>query len=73
MNCSNRMMRIIEVGDIAWQGRTEPVFCRAENGEDLDLQARVLAFDWWIANSDRVFIEGAATRIFFGGKNTRNW
>lgn len=140
MTCSNRMMRIIEVGDIAWQGRTEPVFCRAESGEeyvvkgsfagrkaliaewvanslgtviglpipkfdlltldpamfdygakpeslerlgrgvlfgsrrvpnvveirhsdlsriDLDLQARVLAFDWWIANSDRVFIEGA--------------
>ncbi len=26
---------------------------------DVSLQARVLAFDWWIANSDRVFIEGA--------------
>ena len=26
---------------------------------DLNLRARVLAFDWWIANSDRVFIEGA--------------
>jgi len=134
------MTRIIEIGDVAWQGRTEPVFCRAEDGHeyvvkgnfagrkaliaewvasslgkqlglpipeiaflkidslmfdygakseslerlgrgvlfgsrrganvveirhtdlsriDLNLQARVLAFDWWIANSDRVFIEGA--------------
>jgi hypothetical protein len=133
------MIRIIEIGDIAWQGRTEPVFCRAEDGHeyvvkgnfagrkaliaewvanrlgkllslpipdfqqlqldpqlveysaktrelerlgrgvlfgsrrepnlveirhsdlprvDLNLRARVLAFDWWIANSDRVFIEG---------------
>jgi len=133
------MIRIIEIGDIAWQGRTEPVMCRAEDGHeyvvkgnfagrkaliaewvanrlgrllglpipeieqlqldpqllkysvktaeverlgggvlfgsrrepnlveirqsdlprvDLDLQARVLAFDWWIANSDRVFIDG---------------
>jgi HipA-like kinase len=26
---------------------------------DLELQARVLAFDWWIANSDRLFVEGA--------------
>ena len=26
---------------------------------DWNLKARVLAFDWWIANSDRVFIEGA--------------
>ncbi len=134
------MIRIIEIGDIAWQGRTEPVFCRAEDGHeyvvkgsfagrkaliaewvanrlgkllhlpipdfkqlrldpqlleysvkttemkrlgrgvlfgsrrephlveirqadlprvDLHLRARVLAFDWWVANSDRVFIEGA--------------
>ena len=134
------MIRIVEIGDIAWQGRTEPVICRAENGHeyvvkgnfagrkaliaewvanrlgkllhlpipdfeqmqldpqlleysaktleverlgrgvlfgsqreanlveirqtdlpriDLNLRARVLAFDWWIANSDRVFIEGA--------------
>lgn len=134
------MIRIIEIGDIAWQGRTEPVFCRAEDGHeyvvkgsfagrkaliaewvanrlgkllhlpipnfeqlrldpqlleysvktaelerlgrgvlfgsrrepnlveirqadlprvDLHLQARVLAFDRWIANSDRVFVDGA--------------
>ncbi len=26
---------------------------------DLHLQARLLAFDWWVANSDRVFIDGA--------------
>jgi hypothetical protein len=134
------MLTIIEIGDIAWQGRTEPVFCRGDDGNDyivkgtfagrkaliaewvanslgreiglpipefallkvdpamfdygakpesldrlgrgilfgsrrvanvveirhtdlsridLNLQARVLAFDWWIANSDRVFIDGA--------------
>jgi hypothetical protein len=134
------MIRIVEIGDIAWQGKTEPVICRAEDGHeyvvkgnfagrkaliaewvanrlgrilhlpipefeqmkldpqlaefsakteeigrlgrgvlfgsrrevnlveirhadlprvDLNLRARVLAFDWWIANSDRVFIEGA--------------
>ncbi len=134
------MIRILEVGEIAWQGKTEPVFCRAEDGHeyvvkgnfagrkaliaewvanrlgkllglpipdfaqlqldpllleysvksleighlgrgilfgsrrelnlvelrhadlpriDLNLKARVLAFDWWVANSDRVFIEGA--------------
>jgi hypothetical protein len=133
------MLRITEIGDIAWQGKTEPVICRAEDGHeyvvkgsfagrkaliaewvasrlgrtlnlpipeveqlklepklaefsvktneverlgrgvlfgsrrevnlveirhsdlprvDLNLRARVLAFDWWIANSDRVFIEG---------------
>ena len=134
------MLRLIEIGDIAWQGKTQPVFCRAEDSHeyvvkgkfagrkaliaewvsnrlgrlfglpipefeqlfldpqlleysarrseveilgrgvlfgsrrelnlveirqvdlplvDLDLRARVLAFDWLIANSDRVFIEGA--------------
>jgi hypothetical protein len=134
------MIRIVEIGDIAWQGKTEPVFCRAEDGNeyvvkgnfagrraliaewvanrlgrlfnlpipdfaqlqldpalleygaktmeierlgkgilfgsrrepnlveirqadlpriDGQLKARVLAFDWWIANSDRVFIDGA--------------
>jgi hypothetical protein len=134
------MLQICEIGEIAWQGKTEPVFCHAEDGHeyvvkgnfagrraliaewvanrlgkllglpipdfvqmrldpqlldysvkakeverlgrgvlfgsrresnlveirqadvarvDLELQARVLAFDWWIANSDRVFIEGA--------------
>jgi hypothetical protein len=134
------MLKITEIGDIAWQGKTEPVICRAEDGHeyvvkgrfagrsaliaewvanrlgrilnlpipefqqmqldpllaefsvktnevehlgrgvlfgsrrevnlveirhtdlprvDLNLRARVLAFDWWIANSDRVFIEGA--------------
>ena len=134
------MVRIVEIGDIAWQGKTEPVICRAADGHeyvvkgnfagrkaliaewvanrlgrilnlpipefeqlkldpqlaelsaktdeiarlgsgvlfgsrrepnlveirhadlprvDLNLRARVLAFDWWIANSDRVFIEGA--------------
>lgn len=134
------MIRIVEIGDIAWQGKTEPVFCRAEDDHeyvvkghfagrraliaewvanrlgrlldlpipdfeqlqldpqlleystktqeierlgggilfgscrepnlveiryadlpriDSTLKARVLAFDWWIANSDRVFIEGA--------------
>ena len=133
------MIRIVEIGEIAWQGKTEPVFCRAEDGHEyvvkgnfagrraliaewvgsrlgrllnlpipdfaqlqldpllLDysakameierlgkgvlfgsrreanlveirqadlplidgrLKARVLAFDWWIANSDRVFIDG---------------
>lgn len=133
------MIRITEIGDIAWQGKTEPVICRAEDGReyvvkgnfagrkaliaewvanrlgkllglpipdfeqlqldpllldysaktqeverlgagvlfgscretnlveirqtdlprlDLNLKARVLAFDWWIANSDRIFIEG---------------
>lgn len=133
------MIRIVEIGDIAWQGRTEPVICRAGDGHeyvvkgnfagrkaliaewvanrlgkllglpipdfqqlrldpqlleysiktaeverlgpgvlfgsrrepnlveirqadlprvDLKLMARVLAFDLWIANSDRVFIEG---------------
>ena len=26
---------------------------------DMHLKARVLAFDWWIANSDRVFMDGA--------------
>lgn len=133
------MIRIIELGEIAWQGMTEPVFCRADDGHEyvvkgkragrkalmaewianrlghllhlpipnfelmeLDptmitfsismekvshlgietlfgsrrvpnvvelrhadvslvdpiLRARVLAFDWWIANGDRVFIEG---------------
>lgn len=132
--------RIIEIGEIAWQGKTQPVFCRADDGFeyvvkgnfagrkaliaewvanrlgknlglpipdfaqlkldsqlleysaktaeieclgkgtlfgsrrveklveirqadlhliDLNLKARVLAFDWWIANSDRIFIEGA--------------
>lgn len=134
------MLRITEIGDIAWQGKTEPVICRAEDDHeyvvkgnfagrkaliaewvanrlgkilnlpipdfkqlqldphllaysaktqeverlgsgvlfgsrreinlveirqadlprvDLNLRARVLAFDWWIANSDRVFIGGA--------------
>jgi hypothetical protein len=133
------MIRITEVGEIAWQGKTEPVFCRGEDGHeyvvkgsfagrrsliaewvasrlgalldlpiprfeqlqleplmfdygakslelsrlgpgilfgsrrelnlveirqsdlpriDLGLQAQVLAFDWWICNSDRAFIEG---------------
>jgi hypothetical protein len=134
------MLEIHEIGEIAWQGKTEPVFCRADDGHeyvvkgsfagrkaliaewvanrlgkllglpipdfaqmrlhpslldysvkseeigrlgpgvlfgsrrepnlveirqadvalvDTGLQARVLAFDWWIANSDRVFIDGA--------------
>jgi hypothetical protein len=133
------MIRIIEVGDIAVQGRTEPVFCKADDGNEyvvkgafaghkaliaewvanrlgsmlglpipkfrqmrLDpmvmrygvkrdaierlgagalfgsqrhpnlvevrqadlplinpmLCAKILAFDWWIANPDRVFVEG---------------
>jgi hypothetical protein len=133
------MIRITEIGNIALQGKTEPVFCRGEDGyeyvvkgrfagrkamiaewvanrlgklinlpiphfEQLQidpdlfeygakrmemerlgpgvlfgsrreihvveireadlpqidglLKARVLAFDWWIANSDRVFVEG---------------
>jgi hypothetical protein len=26
---------------------------------DLHLQGKVLAFDWWISNSDRVFVDGA--------------
>src|SRR5258708_5581501 len=136
----NPVIRIIEIGDIAWQGKTEPVICRAEDGHeyvvkgnfagrkaliaewvanrlgkllglpipefaqlqldpllleysaktlelerlgggilfgsrresnlvelrqadlpriDLNLKGRVLAFDWWIANADRVFIDGA--------------
>jgi hypothetical protein len=131
---------VVQIGDIAWQGKTEPVFCRADDGHeyvvkgsfagrraliaewvanrlgkllglpipdfaqlrldpmlvqysakireierlgrgvlfgsrrepsvveirqtdlarlDLALKARVLAFDWWIANSDRVFTGGA--------------
>ncbi len=28
------------------------------HGLDLQLQARVLAFDWWIANADRIFVQG---------------
>jgi hypothetical protein len=134
------MIQLVEIGDIAWQGKTQPVICRAEDGHeyvvkgrfaghkaliaewvanrlgkllglpipdfeqlrldpllleysakameierlgpgilfgsrrvpnvveirqadlprlDLNLQARVLAFDWWVANADRVFIAGA--------------
>ncbi len=133
------MIGIIEIGDIAWQGVTEPIFCRGGDNNDYvvkgqragrkaliaewvasrlgrvlglpipeialmrldpemlsfststdkvkhlgtgtlfgsrripnvvelrhsdisliagDLRARVLAFDWWICNSDRVFVEG---------------
>ena len=134
------MRRIVEIGSVAEQGRTNPVFCRADDGHeyvvkgrfagrkaliaewvanrlgkliglpipdfaqleldpilvkfsaktrevgllgsgvlfgskveanvveirqadvsrvDLNLQAKVLAFDWWTANSDRVFVDGA--------------
>ena len=28
------MIRIVEIGDIAWQGKTEPVICRAEDGRE---------------------------------------
>ena len=28
------MKRIVEIGDIVWQGKTEPVFCRAEDGHE---------------------------------------
>lgn len=28
------MLQIIEVGEIAWQGKTQPVFCRAEDGHE---------------------------------------
>lgn len=133
------MIRIIEIGDIAWQGVTEPIFCRGDDGFeyvvkgrhagyrsliaewvanrlgrelglpipdiaqmkiaptlfdyggdpaklaklgrgtlfgsrrvanvveirerdlrdiDIELQAKVLAFDWWVANADRVFVQG---------------
>lgn len=134
------MIRIVEIGEIAAQGRTEPVHCRSDDGHeyfvkgrfagaralvcewvanrlgkllglpipdfaqmyltpelwqfsvkraeverlgkgtlfgskrihnlvelresdiqliDPKLKARVLAFDWWVANGDRVFIDGA--------------
>lgn len=134
------MIRIIEVGDVAWQGKTEPVFCHGDDGFeyvvkgrgnagcraliaewvanrlgrliglpipeiaqmqiapalfdygadkeklaklgrgilfgsqkishvdelretdiksiDIHLRAKVLLFDWWIANSDRIFVNG---------------
>ncbi len=147
----NTLIRIIEIGDIAWQGKTEPVFCRAEDAHeyvvkgsfagrkaliaewvanrlgrllelpipefaqlqldplffdygakplelgrlgpgilfgsrresglvelrqadlslvDLNLKARVLAFDWWIANSDWVFIEGAGNPNLLWAEDT---
>jgi hypothetical protein len=28
------MLQIIEIGDVAWQGKTKPVFCRAEDGNE---------------------------------------
>ena len=28
------MLTITEIGDIAWQGKTEPVICRAEDGHE---------------------------------------
>jgi hypothetical protein len=133
------VIHIVEIGEIACQGITEPVFCRGEDGQEyvvkgsfagrraltaewvagrlgrllglpipdfaqlkldrllldysakttevarlgtgtlfgsrreanvveirqgdlyrinLEVQARVLAFDWWIANSDRLFVSG---------------
>jgi hypothetical protein len=146
------MIRIVEIGEIAWQGITEPVFCRGEDGKeyivkgkragrraliaewvanrlghllhlpippfalmeldpaiaafsvnfekvdhlgtgplfgslripnvvelrhsdlalvDESLRARVLAFDWWIANSDRVFIEGGGNPNLLWSEDTR--
>jgi hypothetical protein len=148
------MLKVIEIGDIAWQGKTEPVFCRAEDGNeyvvkgnfagrkaliaewvanrlgtllnlpiphfeqlqldpqlleygakrveldhlgrgilfgsrrepnlveirqadlpriDGQLKARVLAFDWWIANSDRVLSRVRATLIFCGPRIRNAW
>lgn len=133
------MIRIVEIGQVAWQGVTEPIFCRGEDGleyivkgkhagyrsliaewianrlghlvglpnpqiaqmeistalfdygidkeklsklgrgtlfgsqkvdnvvefrssdlktVDVTIQAEILAFDLWVANSDRVFVEG---------------
>jgi hypothetical protein len=133
------MIRIIEIGEFAWQGKTEPIFCQGDDGFEyvvkgrhagyraliaewvanrlgqmiglpipeiaqmqvepsvfdygadkgklsklgrgivfgsrkvlnvdelratdikrigIELRAKVLAFDWWIANSDRIFVQG---------------
>ena len=48
------MIRIIEIGDIAWQGKTEPVFCRAEDGHEYVVKGsfagRKALIAEWVAN-----------------------
>gem|GEM_PF-5339545 len=48
-----RMIRIIEIGDIAWQGKTEPVFCRAENGREYVVKGRFAEIESLLWRFDR--------------------
>jgi len=47
------MIRIIEIGDIAWQGKTEPVFCRAENGREYVVKGRFAEIESLLWRFDR--------------------
>jgi hypothetical protein len=41
---------------------------------DFTLQANVLAFDWWIANSDRIFVDGAGNpNLLWSETDQRLW
>jgi len=154
-NKADYMLQIIEIGDVAWQGKTQPVFCRAEDGHeyivkgkyagrkalvaefmanhlgrtlglpippfdvlevdpavfkygvnrqviellgqgplfgsrrvfnveeisqtnikivDPQLQAKILAFDWWVANGDRIYGEsGGNPNLLWDVSGAKCW
>src|SRR5258708_5811401 len=48
------MIRVVEIGEIAWQGKTQPVFCRGEDGLEYvvkgNFAGRKSLIAEWVAN-----------------------